>query len=896
MFGRAVAVAASVCALCSLLGAGEARAFASPNQRFVSQYTNHNQNPGLRLAERRMPAWPPCRPSRQQPVASPRDFAPSGRLGDAFMVDTGVTAVPASGSQYSCGVASNGDGWRVIWSDYEDLTVRTTGITTDGDLLDTSGTLVDDDGYSSTGLNRSIVGTGSGFFAVWSSSDIGIRGARLDSVGVPAEPFLIYQSDSGQTGPAVAFDGDSTCLVVWTENPNGNSDVYAARVTTGGQVLDTLPIRAAEDRSWSEVMPAVAFGQGVFLVAWTAIDSTYMDAVVRVRRVLPDGTMPDTAILVYHDSAMMQAYPAVGFGDTCFLAAWSEGLEQPDLYAARISASGSLIDSSGVQLSSSPDYDMNPSVGFDGTNYLVMWAELDPSWDSGSVCGRRVTVEGVPLDSGLIRPALPGFIPSYPSVSADQASFLVAFSAYETVNYEDNVFCARISPDGGVFGPVITFPAGADAQYGASGASDGTNYLAAWLESRGQGEAVQAARVSADGTVLDSVGFAVNDGAGNKYCLATAFGDSIYLVAWADYRSGEGPDIYCARVTAEGQVLDPDGIVVSAEASNQEYPDVSFDGQNFLVVWQDDRNASFVNIYAARVSPAGAVLDPSGIVVAADTFGDQYPSVCFAGGDHLVVWEGHNSREVNIYGALVSPGGIVTKPRFLVSGATGEQLSPVVAAGPASSLVAWQDSRLSDYDIFAARVRADGTVIDTSGIMVAGTSTFDQMPRVTADEAGFRVAWFRSNMLAVARVDTSGAVGRTSDWFDVSSPDQGYDVVQGGGPELLAVFSNWTDSAAGRYYGADRLWGRLDQVPGIEQADNRPLPNVTGEASVIRGVLFLPRSLDPSIHRSLLDITGREALGLKPGANDVRGLAPGVYFVREAQAQAQAVCKVVVTR
>jgi hypothetical protein len=35
---------------------------------------------------------------------------------------------------------------------------------------------------------------------------------------------------------------------------------------------------------------------------------------------------------------------------------------------------------------------------------------------------------------------------------------------------------------------------------------------------------------------------------------------------------------------------------------------------------------------------------------------------------------------------------------------------------------------------------------------------------------------------------------------------------------------------------------------------------------------------------------------LRSGANDVRALAPGVYFVREAQAQAQVVRKVVVTR
>jgi hypothetical protein len=38
----------------------------------------------------------------------------------------------------------------------------------------------------------------------------------------------------------------------------------------------------------------------------------------------------------------------------------------------------------------------------------------------------------------------------------------------------------------------------------------------------------------------------------------------------------------------------------------------------------------------------------------------------------------------------------------------------------------------------------------------------------------------------------------------------------------------------------------------------------------------------------LLDVTGRQVLKLQPGANDVRHLSPGIYFVREAQAQAQA--------
>jgi hypothetical protein len=70
--------------------------------------------------------------------------------------------------------------------------------------------------------------------------------------------------------------------------------------------------------------------------------------------------------------------------------------------------------------------------------------------------------------------------------------------------------------------------------------------------------------------------------------------------------------------------------------------------------------------------------------------------------------------------------------------------------------------------------------------------------------------------------------------------------------------------------------------------------------SVVRGVLFVAGARDEGqgTRDELLDISGRKVLNLKSGANDVSHLAPGIYFVREAhaQAQAQAICKVIITR
>ncbi len=71
----------------------------------------------------------------------------------------------------------------------------------------------------------------------------------------------------------------------------------------------------------------------------------------------------------------------------------------------------------------------------------------------------------------------------------------------------------------------------------------------------------------------------------------------------------------------------------------------------------------------------------------------------------------------------------------------------------------------------------------------------------------------------------------------------------------------------------------------------------TPEATIVRVVLSMPAS-PFTLHASLFDMTGRQVMVLCPGTNDVRALAPGVYFVREASGvgrEASSVHKVVLT-
>ena len=123
-----------------------------------------------------------------------------------------------------------------------------------------------------------------------------------------------------------------------------------------------------------------------------------------------------------------------------------------------------------------------------------------------------------------------------------------------------------------------------------------------------------------------------------RFNAAVAYGGGSYLVVWKNTSDSR---IIASRVGTDGRVLDPAGVTISPSAHNAAEPAIAFDGTNYLVAWDDNRNDPWGDIFAARVSPAGTVLDPSGIAVAADSspagLAQREPSVA-ANGSFLVAW------------------------------------------------------------------------------------------------------------------------------------------------------------------------------------------------------------------------------------------------------------------
>jgi len=344
-----------------------------------------------------------------------------------------------------------------------------------------------------------------------------------------------------------------------------------------------------------------------------------------------------------------------------------------------------------------------------------------------------VTKAGTVLNSSGV---LVATFASTPALVFDGTNYLAVWT--DTRSAVGTIAGSRVSTAGTALdNPRIVISTAANAQMAPAVAFDGTNYLVVWVDNRAGGSTdIYAARLSPTGTILDGSGIPISVAPGDQTAPAVVFDGTNYLVAWVDGRSGTATDIFGSRVTKAGSVLDTTGIPISLGTGNQTAPALSSDGTNDLVVWQDFRAGVDPSIYGTRVTKTGTVLSGAGTPISTNV-DSVTPALAFDGTNYLVVW----SRSGAIDGTRVSKAGVVLDGSgIVISGPHLDQL-PAIAFDGTNYLVVWQDLRSSNgYDIFGTRVSKAGTVLDGSGIAVATGAGDQDEPRVSAN-GSFLVVW-----------------------------------------------------------------------------------------------------------------------------------------------------------
>src|SRR5258706_518440 len=118
-------------------------------------------------------------------------------------------------------------------------------------------------------------------------------------------------------------------------------------------------------------------------------------------------------------------------------------------------------------------------------------------------------------------------------------------------------------------------------------------------------------------------------------------------------------------------------------AGSQQMPHVATDGRDFFAVWIDSRGGNG-SVYGTRVLADGTVLDPTGILISAPGMSSGSPGLVWDGANYVVVWlEQDDSYRVS-FARIDRNGALLGTPKTLLDGYTG---SPSIASNGHGSMV-----------------------------------------------------------------------------------------------------------------------------------------------------------------------------------------------------------------
>ncbi|MBI4508359.1 MAG: hypothetical protein HY698_01905, partial [Deltaproteobacteria bacterium] len=327
----------------------------------------------------------------------------------------------ATDTQTRTAVASDGNDYLLVFEATRDSSPD--GLDIYGVFLNASGTPKAPEFAIATGPGNqarpSVVFNGTDYLVAWDHGNSNltysvatlsqVEGALIGKDGSIKKPrFTIMPGDS----PAIA-QGTSATLVV--SLCQGHLGYCSVRLDSAGNVLDGTPLKLNSMASHSAgglAAPAVAYNKNVgnYLVAFEVTPSGSWlrnDLELRARRLAEANTLIDTEDKIIKKREN-PAYTYTSFGDpdaafdgNNYVVVWRdiESTATPTesaIYYSRISADGALLDGRGVSLATGGKHRYDPAVAFDGTNYMVVWADkLGPT---DYILGSRVSPTNGPIE------------------------------------------------------------------------------------------------------------------------------------------------------------------------------------------------------------------------------------------------------------------------------------------------------------------------------------------------------------------------------------------------------------------------------------------------------------------------------------------------------------------
>jgi hypothetical protein len=400
---------------------------------------------------------------------------------------------------------------------------------------------------------------------------------------------------------------------------------------------------------------------------------------------------------------------------------------RPAIYAQHLNdLSHPLWKPDGIAVAASAKEQLAPAAISDGQGgVLIFWQ--DSRNDDGDIFGQHLDGEGNLLwgASGTQVIHANGKQAEPLAVSDGQGGAFVLCPDFGTGS--EDIVAQRIGGDGKIFldaaGKVLVQGLGAQVLGDVAATPEG-GFFMAWSDHLTRTSRVLAQRYDAKANpqwlANVSVASVLSAQTAPKVYVTASVNDSrgSAYVAWVDSRS-RNLDLYAQKIDASGLLQwNPLGVSI-CKATNDQYSQrlVSDGGDGILLAWEDKRSGK-TDVYGQAVNAAGQVRwTADGVAIAVAGQEQMQPSVAADGNGGLIcVWSDDRGAGTNILAQRLDKTGkaLWATSGIYITNANGYKRRPAIAAFPGNSLdattiVAWDDTRRGNADIFVQALKADGT-------------------------------------------------------------------------------------------------------------------------------------------------------------------------------------------
>ncbi len=479
-----------------------------------------------------------------------------------------------------------------------------------------------------TTATTNIASNGASYYATWYGGSSQVVGSPIATDGTPQFPagIPIFSSFGSTALTDASWDGSQW----WACGLHATQGVIGARIAPSGTVLDVGGVTVQSPAGSTISSPRVSGGlSGGAQFAWSSFGSgsAFSSNEVYGRHASAAFGLEPAALVSTARPAQLR--PAVCAGPDGFAVVFESALGSTRrVLVERFDVMGQALDAEPILAGTTPS--AGAGIAWNGSVYCLAWN------DGTGVVARRMSANGTFLDPAPI-PVMSG---ASADVDAVGSVFLIVTTESTSFSPEfRSTFVRRFDGATGSFLDAGAVNIGGGYSQLARVAAVGGRWLVTYQtnDSHDSPQAsIIATFVNSDGTLGVSTGVGYPGGSPD-----VADGDGAALLVWRSLSpANANNDVVCRRVSTDG-ILGPT-VTISAAPGRQMNPKVTWDGTQWLVAWEDQRNqVTFydrrTDVYGARISAGGALLDPASFLWRDSEQSVSWPTLATNGARTLLV-------------------------------------------------------------------------------------------------------------------------------------------------------------------------------------------------------------------------------------------------------------------